>query len=85
MITPRERILSDMAAVAALHRVTLKEVLSPSRRRRDLGPARRAIARFLFLDRDLKVTHVARLMHKDHTTVMYYLGLRQSGHRRSQT
>jgi hypothetical protein len=84
MITPRERIMSEMAAVAALHRVTLKEVLSPSRRRRDLGPARRAVARFLFLDRDLKVTHVARLMRKDHTTIYYYLGMRGSGHARAR-
>lgn len=72
-MTPRQKTMQDVEAVARIYRVKADEVMSHSRRDRAVK-ARQAVMWMLRYFRGWSYMEIGRLMNRDHSTVVYGIG-----------
>jgi chromosomal replication initiation ATPase DnaA len=70
-VTPREKNLAEVAAVAADYGYTLDDILGP-RRTKHLVSVRLECIK-TFRDRGLSTPQIGRILNRDHTTICHAL------------
>jgi chromosomal replication initiation ATPase DnaA len=77
LVTPREVIRAMIAAEAEAVGLTLADVLGPCRQRPIVRARHRAIRKVRAAYPAKSFPEIGRIFHRDHSTVIYALGLRR--------
>lgn len=77
MKTPRQRADEALRAVCERHGVTREMLLGPYRKGPVMAARRAAIMEIARVHPDWKSRKIARVVHRDHSTVIYHLGKRR--------
>lgn len=70
-MTPRERNLADIQAIASRHRLTIEDVLGRERWGTFVKARHECIA--MFRTRGMTTTEIGRVMQRDHSTIVHAL------------
>jgi chromosomal replication initiator protein len=70
-MTPREKNLAMINAITQKHRLTLDDILGPSRRKIFVGVRRKCI--LALREEGYSTTEIGRIMNRDHSTIVHAL------------